>query len=445
MLNLRDRWRGIRAALTLNFAPSSQGYDFTNASGDSALFDVSSNSIVLSCIRWAQRTISEAPPILQQWLTDKQEWEDVPAHRLLDVLSFPNPSYAGTALWQATIRDLFIDGNAYWIIVRNPMGAPIRLMWTPTDRIKAVTSTNEALGAVTYYEYMSGIGSQRYLPRDVVHFRDGLSSANPSVGLSGIDSLRNEVAVDERAAGFTRTLLRNSGQPGTILGPQAGGQIPQESAQNLEETWNEKFRSDGGAGKAMVVPQPIDVKQLSFTPQQMEMRALRAIPEERVSSMLGINAAVVGLGSGLATTKVGATLKEYREEAMESTIIPKYRDLAATLTHQLLPEFGLNPTGMNARWRLSFDLRSVRVLQEDELKKTERICRMVTDGIIRISEGRRMLGLPVLPEHEIYLRPANLRMIPAGPLRVQQNGNGNGDPAAWLTKEELAHLIVGGA
>ena len=137
---------------------------------------------------------------------------------------------------------------------------------------------------------------------------------------------------------------------------------------------------------------------------------------------------MVGLGSGLATTKVGATLKEYREEAFESTIIPWYRDLEAHLTQQLLPQFGLG-----AGWKLTFDLRAVRVLQEDEQRRTERICGQVTDGIITIAEGRRMLGLPVLPEHEIYLRPRNLQQIPSGPLRMQQpndNGNGNGAPPA---------------
>ena len=193
----------------------------------------------------------------------------------------------------------------------------------------------------------------------------------------------------------------------------------------------------------------MDVKQLSFTPQQMEMRAQRAIPEERGSAVLGVNAAVVGLGSGLATTKVGATLKEYREEAFESTVIPLYRDIQAHLTQQVLPVFGLRTDGAGEKWRLTFDLRYVRVLQEDELARTERICRMVTDGVITIGEGRRMLGLTVEDEHDIYLRPANLRMIPTGPLLVQQN-NGqrppppNGNPPFESVMDAVTYILAEG-
>ena len=413
-------WRSIRNALTLNFAPRSDGYNFTSSSGDFPATDVGRNSIVVACVRWIQRTISEAPPILQQWNTEAEEWEDVPRHRILDVLRVPTPCYPGTSLWKATVRDLILRGNAYWIVVRNGVGAPMQLWWTPASRIKAVASDDAPIGSVDHYDLMGTGAPKRYETNDVIHFRDGLSEDNPCLGESSVGSLAGEIGVDERAATMTATLLRNAGHPGAILGPQTGT-IPEQAARNIEQTYNEKFSASTGAGRMMVTPAPMDLKTIAFTPQQMEMRAQRAIPEERTSAVIGVNAAVVGLGSGLATTKVGATLKEYREEAFESTIIPLYRDLEAHLAQQLLPQFGLDEN-----WRLAFDLRSVRVLQEDELKKTERVCREVTDGIVTIAEGRRLLGMPVKPEHEVYLRPANLRMIPTGPLRVQQqNGDGN--------------------
>jgi hypothetical protein len=167
----------------------------------------------------------------------------------------------------------------------------------------------------------------------------------------------------------------------------------------------------GGAAK---------VTQFGFSPEQLTLRALRGVPEERIAANLGVSAAVVGLGTGLAQTKVGVTLREYREHDVETTIVPLWRDIASELTYQLLPEF-LDPK----RWRLVFDVSKVRVLQEDELKRSERVGRLVTDGIIRVSEARRVLGFPVLPEHEIYLRPGTHVQIPAGPLRIQQENNPN--------------------
>ena len=33
------------------------------------------SSIVVACVRWVQRTFTEAPPILELWVQDRSEWE----------------------------------------------------------------------------------------------------------------------------------------------------------------------------------------------------------------------------------------------------------------------------------------------------------------------------------------------------------------------------------
>ena len=111
----------------------------------------------------------------------------------------------------------------------------------------------------------------------------------------------------------------------------------------------------------------------------------------------------------MSTTKVGATLREYREEAFESTIVPMYRELASELTHQLLRDFMSSPD-----WRCVFDLTKVRVLQDDENRKAERIRGLVTDGVISVAEGRRILGWTVTTEHDVYLRRKSTMVVPTG-------------------------------
>ena len=58
----------------------------------------------------------------------------------------------------------------------------------------------------------------------------------------------------------------------------------------------------------------------------------------------------------------------------------------------------------------------MRVLQEDELKRSERISKLTSNGVIKVSEARRALGFPVDEEHEIWLIPRNLQVVPAGKL-----------------------------
>ena len=371
------------------------------------------NSIVIACVRWVQRVFSEAPMMLQQWLKDRAEWEDRHVDDLLHLLERPNTHYNGTALWKATIADLMLNGTAYWIKVRSQTGRVVQLWWAPESIVTPKGDPNDPTVFISYYQYSpstnSGSTPTRLRTEDVIQFRDGIDPADVRKGLSGMKALLREIFTDDEAANMTASLLRNMGVPGVIISPKAGT-IDKDAAIELKETFMEKFSGDA-KGEPLVLGGDATVQQFGFSPQQMGGRDLRGVPEERITAVLGVNAAVVGLGAGLASTKVGATLREYREEAFESTIIPMYRDMAAQITQQLVDDFHDSKTH-----RLAFDLTKVRVLQEDELKRSERVSNLTSNGVIKVSEARRALGFPVEEEHEIWLIPANLQVVAAGSL-----------------------------
>ena len=383
------------------------------------------NSIVLACVRWVQRVFSEAPMMLQQWLEERAEWEDLHADEILRLLERPNSHYNGTALWKATIADLMLNGTAYWIKVRSQTDRVVQLWWAPESIVTPKGDPNDPTVFISYYQYAPsttrGSTPTRLRVEDVIQFRDGIDPTDVRKGLSGMKALLREIFTDDEAANMTASLLRNMGVPGVVIAPKAGT-INKEAALELKETFIEKFSGDA-KGEPLVLGGDATVQQFGFSPQQMGGRDLRGVPEERITAVLGVNAAVVGLGAGLASTKVGATLREYREEAFESTILPMYRDMAAQITQQLVDDFHDSKTH-----RLAFDLTKVRVLQEDELKRSERISNLTINGVIKMSEARRALGWPVEPEHEIYFVPANLQVVPAGRLLEQTQQEPRGDP-----------------
>lgn len=394
--------------------------------------------IVVACVRWVQRTFTEAPPILEQWIEDRAEWEQHQRDGFLDLLERPNSAYNGATLWKATVADLMLSGSAYWIKVRSMTGRVIQLWWAPESLIEPKWDDRTPEVFITHFEYRPGSGQPILLRvEDVVQFRDGIDPANTRKGLSPLKSLAREIFTDDEAANFTASLLRNMGVPGVIISPD-GGTIGQSAAERIVETYKEKFNGDK-RGEPMVMEGASKITAFGFSPEQMNLRALRGIPEERITAVLGVNSAVVGLGAGLATTKVGATLREYREESFESTICPMYREIASELTHQLLPDFRAG-----REWRVVFDLSKVRVLQDDENKRAERLGKELTSGGITVAEYRRGLGLIALPEHEVYLRQRSLIAVPAGSTPEDQRelsertvpGGGNGktdaaDAHAW--------------
>jgi HK97 family phage portal protein len=364
------------------------------------------NSIIMACVRWVQRTFSEAPPITEQWVAAREEWATVQRHPMLDLLSRPNSYYNGIALWKATVADMMLSGNAYWLKVRSSSGKVVQLWWLPSV---LVVPKGDEVTFITHYEFRPDpTKTYEVRERDIVHFRDGMDPLEPRRGLSPIRSLFREVFTDDEAANMTASLLKNMGVPGVIISPEAGaGSIPKDAATAIKDAYKLNFGGDL-KGEPLVLEGATKIQQFGFSPEQMQLRSLRGIPEERITAVLGVNAAVVGLGAGLATTKVGATLKEYREEAMESTVIPMYREYGDELTHQLLPDFIAG-----TEWRMGFDLTKVRVLADDENKRHERVRGDLEAGYITVAEARRETGRVALPEHEVYLRQRSVGSVPA--------------------------------
>lgn len=411
------------------------GYGTWGSASRSALRYSSVNpdqsSIVVACIRWVQRTFTEAPPILEEWVTDRKEWAQHLRHPCLDLLERPNPYYNGSTLWKATIADRYLSGNAYWIKVFNTKGKLVELWWAPASMMEPKWDDKRSPGVfITHYEYtVPGLPPRDIPDESVVRFQDGIDPDNPRKGLSAMRSLLREIFTDEEAAAMTSTLLRNMGVPGVVISPKTGT-ITQTIAESMKSNFIEKTTGDK-RGEPYITESGVEITEFGFSPEQMQLRSIRGIPEERITAVLGVNAAVVGLGAGLATTKVGATLREYREEAFESTIIPMYRELASELTHQLLDEFKDSPD-----WRLVFDLSKVRVLQDDENKRVERLGKALGTGGITVAEYRRALGYIALPEHDVYLRPISVTAVPTGTTPQDQ-----AQKAAPSTGDQLSAAI----
>jgi hypothetical protein len=124
--------------------------------------------------------------------------------------------------------------------------------------------------------------------------------------------------------------------------------------------------------------------------------------------VLGIPPVVVGVMAGLEHSTY-SNMAEAREAAYEGFILPHQRRFAADIKSQLLSDFG-DTKGV----AVQFDTSGVRVLQEDQNSLAARMGKMVTDGIAMVSEARNATGLPTGPEHEYFLRPANLIEVRPG-------------------------------
>lgn len=372
----------------------------------SAVGDGTGSSTVMAPLLWILRAFPEAPPALYQTLDDGQE-EQLTDHAMLRLLRRPNAHFSGRVLWMATVADWIVDGNAYWLKIRDRGGRVRELWWVPRWMIEPKGTETEF---VTHYEYRIRAGDPIKLSvDDVVHFRFGADGDNPRKGYSPLKSVLREVFTDDEAANFTASLLTNMGVPGLVVSPDTGATLNSGDADETKAYVKAMFTGDK-RGEALVMSAPTKVEQFGFSPNELSLKDLRRVPEERVSAVTGVPAVVAGLGAGLDRSTF-TNYVEAREAAYEQAVIPAQTLLAEELWFQLLPDF--EPMDSLWNWRAGFDLTNVRVLQEDRSALAKRIDLQVRGGWRTVASGKRAVGEPVLPGDDIYLRQMNLVQVPA--------------------------------
>ena len=323
--------------------------------------------------------------------------------RVLRVLQNPNDLYGGMALWDATVADFTITGNAFWRKLRNDIGAVGGLEWLPST---VVTPRSDTTGVpLEYCEVQTARGPVRVPPSEMVHFRKGIDPSNPALGISPLRSLLREIETDEVAAAMTTALMRNFGVPGIVVIPETG-EITPDVAEKAARDFQEQHSGEN-VGRPLFLRRKATVQVIGHSPRDLRLDELRGVPEERISATMGVNAAVLGLGRGLAAQKVGATLREYIQQAIKGTLSPMWDVMAEAITRQLLPDFGLNE-----RWRLTFDRKRVAVLREEAREHQTSVVSLVHAGMLTRHQGLRMMGLEVDgSQPDVYILATNIEVV----------------------------------
>lgn len=388
--------------------------------------DGMTSSVLAAPLFWLMRTFPEAPPIVER--TRKDEWAAVADHSLTKLLRRPNEFYSGRVLWMATVLD-FAFGNAYWLKIRNANREVIQVWWVPRGLMEPKWP-NDGNKFIGHYEYKPGGRTIKIDVEDVVHFRFGLDPKNPRVGLSPLGALVREVAIDDHASNFTAAILKNLGIIGLVVSPKqpAPGTANKEAVKEVKDYLIKAFTGDK-RGDPLALGAPTDVQLLQYNMQGFDVAPIRDVSEERVCAAMGIPAAVIGFGTGLQQTKVGATMKEMRQLAWTGGIIPLQEIMADEIDRSLLPDF--DPRAKSGTARMRFDTSRVRALWEDNNEKHDRVRKDMLAGMITRAEARRETGRPADDsKDDVYVQPVNVIQLPESGIAPQQpKPSASGNPA----------------
>jgi HK97 family phage portal protein len=352
--------------------------------------DAGDNSAVVACLTVLASSVIEPPlAVYRPGPAGGADRVPAPLPALAALLARPNPAFPlATMLAFATISTR-TDGNGYWRKVRS--GDPVRgnvvELWPVSpDRIEPYTRPGSG-DLITAYRHTDEHGHATDLdPANVVHFRYGLDPADHRLGYAPLRALYSEVSADEQATRYAARLLANLAINGLTLSfDKEAAPIDQATADELKARIAAAYGGNNVGATAVLSP-GATLTAMGFSPEQMDMKTLHRVPEERISAVLRVPAIVAGLGAGLDRSTF-ANFEEAREAFTELTLVPLWASLAATLTMSLAPDF----TSEKAVY-LDFDTSRVRALQEDQDALATRLVSLVAAGILTTDEARAVLN-----------------------------------------------------
>lgn len=321
-------------------------------------------------------------------------------HAMARLIRNPNKAYSGAALWLATLISYLLDGNSYWLKVNGLNGQPAELWYVPHWTMTPLYEDKRGADFISAYRYSpgGGMGFEDLAVESVVHLRFGIDPENVRLGMAQLRSVLREGYTDGEAQNLVASLLRNKGIPGIIISPDGDADFDPDDKETFKKAVKDKFTGDK-RGEPIVLSAKTKLQQFGFNPQEMDLSSVFNKAEERVCAVLGLPAAIVGFGSGMEQTKVGATLKELKELAWTDCIIPLQDMIASDLQRALLPDMG-NPDNEE----VVYDRSGVGALQDNLKEKAGRLDIMVRGSWMRVDEARKEMGLEVNDTHKIFLR-----------------------------------------
>ena len=191
------------------------------------------------------------------------------------------------------------------------------------------------------------------------------------------------------AGAFVGAIMRNGGVPGLLFSPRGNeNSMSTEDVAELKNYLRSQFTGDE-RGTPLVSSVDARIEMFGYDPKALDLSVVRNTAEERVCAALGIPAAVVGFGTGLQQTKVGATMRELRKEAWIGGILPLLTSIAATINRSLMPDF----QSTSGALEFHYDSSKVPAVAEDRDLVESRRMKRGEGCVLLVNEGRRALGL----------------------------------------------------
>ncbi len=333
-------------------------------------------------------------PTAFNYIRKAQVIEEVIEHPFLALMQNVNPFMNQFDLLEHLFLSQDMVGNAYWIIVKSPIGVPDMIWPMQPQFIKPIPSKDKFIEAFEYS--ISATEKYRIEPEDMIHFK----YINLNDAILGVGPLQAcVVAVDLGISmnEFETSLFQNRAIPDWAMTmPAEAGKPSPDMRKRIEKEWKKNYGGTKKAGKMAFLYGGSELKQISLSPREMNYLQGRKASKEEVAAIFGVPLSKITVEN---VNRANAEAGDYAY--MKDTIRPRLLKAEQKMNERLLPMF-------DERLFCAFD-NPVPEDKEFHLKETAELLKV---GYKSINQARQEDGQEEVDWGNVPLMPINI--VPLG-------------------------------
>jgi HK97 family phage portal protein len=271
------------------------------------------------------------------------------------LLDNANPvDMTGTDLKSYNLAAHTVWGETFMGKVRGRRGGPPQeLYWLRAPDMTPKAPNGRQVLAWTHRP--TGIGDETvYEPRNVIHWKTW-NLVNPLRGLSPLSSVGSEIATGVLWAQRLAATVANDSIPPGFWQVPANAEFTKQDEGLVKRTLR-ALRGPRNKGRTAIMPQGLDFKAISLTPQAAEMIANRKVSRMAVCAVTGVPLVLAGDDE---KTSVYANLRDAERVFWRGTMVPKLDGYADILNNWLVPDFDAT----RRRLVVAFDYSEIEALK----------------------------------------------------------------------------------
>lgn len=257
--------------------------------------------------------------------------QDHPVYELLENPIPDHPEFDGFMLRYLTHVYLELNGECFWIVLRDLKGIPRELYPIPAQWCIQTPTEAQPWYLIVPYKNTAG-RSMQIDPRDVVWFKSPDISSPYGRGRGRTEAIGDEIETDEFSAKYAKNFFWNNATPESIMIIPG---IDEASLKAFKAGWNQAHQGIMNASKMGFLGFDAKVQSLQTSPKEMDFNESRKFLRDMINQHWAIPPEMMGILENSNRSTIDSSFYLYSKNVLTRRMLR----WETNVNRQLMPMF----------------------------------------------------------------------------------------------------------